>query len=62
LKTAGLVLIAILCIIGIMSLITVEESVIVYDCRMVEFYPNVPNNIKEECRKLIKDNTPRYTI
>jgi hypothetical protein len=53
---------AILCIVAIMSLITVEDRVIIYDCRLAEFHPDFPVSVKEECRKLIRDNISRNII
>lgn len=62
LKIAGLVVLAVLCVIAIASLITVEDRVIIYDCRMTEFHPDIPVKIKEECRKLMKENILRNTV
>jgi hypothetical protein len=54
--------VAILCVVAIMSLITVEDRVIIYDCRLAEFHPDFPPKAKEECRKLMKDNISRNII
>jgi hypothetical protein len=29
-----------------------SDKIIVYDCNLAEWHPDVPSNIKEECRKL----------
>lgn len=28
---------------------------VVYDCRMAEFHPDFPPDVREQCRKLIRD-------
>lgn len=28
---------------------------VVYDCRIAEFHPDIPPQVKEECRKIIKE-------
>jgi hypothetical protein len=36
---------------------------VVYDCRMAEFHPDFPLDVREQCRKLMRDqlNTKRIT-
>lgn len=40
-----------------------KSEVKVYDCGMAEWHPDIPNAVKEECRKLrreINDSAERY--
>lgn len=30
---------------------TVENKVVRYDCRIAEFSPDIPNDVREECRR-----------
>lgn len=32
-----------------------SRSVIVYDCRMAEWHPDIPIEVKEECRRMLSD-------
>ena len=31
-------------------------TTVIYDCRIAEFHPDYPAEVKQECRKLIKDS------
>lgn len=50
-KNVWLVLLSLFCIIFLLSIITVEERVVVYDCGMAEWHPDIPKDVKEECRR-----------
>jgi len=41
-------------IISVLNMIPVPEYR-VYDCRMAEFHPDFPTDVREECRKLRVD-------
>ena len=34
----------------------------VYDCGMAEWHPDIPNDVREECRKMRRDNKIRNEI
>jgi uncharacterized short protein YbdD (DUF466 family) len=51
---AVLILTATGIIISILNMIPVPEYR-VYDCSMAEFHPDIPKDVKEECRKLRVD-------
>jgi uncharacterized short protein YbdD (DUF466 family) len=43
-------------IISILNMIPVPEYR-VYDCSMAEFHPDIPKEVREECRKIRKSQT-----
>jgi hypothetical protein len=36
-------------------------TTVIYDCRLSEFHPDFPPSVREECRKLIKEQTKKIT-
>ena len=36
-------------------LLPIDEEIVVYDCGIAEWHPNVPEDVKEECRKRIRE-------
>jgi hypothetical protein len=38
---------------------TSGERIIVYDCRIAEISPDFPPQVREDCRKLILQNTTK---
>lgn len=36
-----------------------EESIRYYDCGMAEWHPDIPKEVKEECRKQRMNSQPR---
>jgi hypothetical protein len=32
----------------------------VYDCGMAEWHPDIPNDVKEECRKMRREDLQRH--
>ena len=44
----------------ILSLVPMpDERVRLYDCGMAEWHPDIPKDVKEECRKLRKQSIPK---
>lgn len=35
---------------------------IIYDCRLAEFHPDFPQDVREQCRKLLKEQTKKITV
>ena len=49
--------------IAILALIPMpEERVRIYDCGMAEWHPDIPPEVKEECRKRFQKSRPGHTI
>jgi hypothetical protein len=40
-------------------MINSSEKIIVYDCRIAEISPDFPQQVREDCRKLILQNTTK---
>lgn len=34
---------------------------VVYDCRMAEFHPDFPPDVREQCRKMMREQVKRIT-
>ena len=47
--------------IGILALIPMSEGSRVYDCGMAEWHPDIPKEVREECRRL-RMSQPGITI
>jgi hypothetical protein len=44
--------IASICWVGLLAIIPMpDEKVRIYDCGMAEWHPDIPKEVKEECRK-----------
>ena len=53
------ILIIVLVIIAVTILVSTNfgaGTTVIYDCRIAEFHPDYPVEVKQECRKLIKDS------
>lgn len=47
----------------ILSLIPMPESGYkIYDCGMAEWHPDIPPEVKEECRKRFRQQRPGYSV
>ena len=42
-----------------LRMINSSEKIIVYDCRIAEISPDFPQQVREDCRKLILQNTTK---
>jgi hypothetical protein len=54
-----IILIIVLVIIAVTILVSTNfgaGTTVIYDCRIAEFHPDYPVEVKQECRKLIKDS------
>ena len=56
----GFVIGCVFCI-GILALVPMPERSKLYDCGMAEWHPDIPKEVKEECRRL-KMLQPGVTI
>lgn len=50
-KDTWIIIIAILAVVFLFTSIN-EPQGRVYDCGMAEWHPDIPNNVKEECRRI----------
>ena len=53
------ILIIILVLVAVTILVSTNfgaGTTVIYDCRIAEFHPDYPAEVKQECRKLIKDS------
>jgi hypothetical protein len=39
-----------------------DERVLIYDCGMSEWHPDIPAEVKEECRKRYRGRVPGVSI
>jgi len=52
-------LLASVCWLLLLSTITIPDTKIrIYDCGMAEWHPDIPKDVKEECRKRYRQNKP----
>lgn len=51
-KLAGLYVLALIIMAGLIALPHRDKTEVAYDCRIAEISPDVPPKVKEECRKL----------
>lgn len=59
---AGFLAAVILLIAVLMLLPGPDERVILYDCGMAEWHPDIPNEVKEACRKQRREAKQGITI
>ena len=63
-KDTWIIIVAILAVVFILS-ISDNTQEVVYDCGMAEWHPDIPTQVKEECRRLRheewkKNNETKY--
>jgi hypothetical protein len=51
LKEKIALVVAILAILAALMYVDIEENYRVYDCGMAEWHPDIPPQVKEECRR-----------
>lgn len=50
------VIVAVLAIVAALLYFDTDEKYLVYDCGMAEWHPDIPQSVKEECRRQIREH------
>lgn len=58
----GILALFVIALIVIISLTDYGTRTVVYDCGMAEWHPDIPAKVKEECRKMRKENILKNTV
>lgn len=59
-KETVVLIIVILCMLAVTWWIGPYQEGRVYDCRLAEFHPDYPTEVKDECRKLMINTRKTY--
>jgi hypothetical protein len=55
------ILVYTVCLIGLLSVFPAPDSGRYYDCSLAEFHPDFPNEVREQCRELRRQQQPKQS-